>query len=67
MCMLEISLFSFLIAILVLIILTGMNLQKLKTSRESYELLSNGSTCSDGNQCKTGFCDENTKKCVNGE
>ena len=52
MCMMEISLFAILIAIIVLIVLTGINLRKL--NMESYSYLAPGKTCTSDEQCEFG-------------
>lgn len=59
MCMMEISLFAILIAIIVLIVLTGINLRKL--NMESYSAA--GKPCSDNNQCASKNCEDGI--CVN--
>ena len=56
MCMLEISLFSILIAIIVLIVLTGINLRKL--TMESYSTKKIGDSCSSPSDCASKYCDE---------
>ena len=58
MCMMEISLFAILIAIIVLIVLTGINLRKL--NMESY---SAGDDCAIDNDCESLKCGSN-KKCL---
>lgn len=62
MCMMEISLFAILIAIIVLIVLTGINLRKL--NMESYSAL--GESCTIGTDCESLTCSGSTgnKKCV---
>lgn len=59
MCMMEISLFAILIAIIVLIVLTGINLRKL--NMESYSVAT-GDDCKSGSECASGTCSGG--KCV---
>jgi hypothetical protein len=59
----EISLFAILIAIIVLIVLTGINLRKL--NMESYSAV--GAACNSDDDCASYNCSSATRKCAASE
>jgi len=61
--MMEISLFAILIAIIVLIVLTGINLRKLNMESYSTKI---GDSCYSNDDCASGNCDNGKCKAMTG-